>query len=182
MERKNFTIGIICIVIATALVAVLIFFQGDAEKKEKTADNEVKKEQAVGAMPETNENLPIGGTVTTASGKIVRVRVATTPKQRELGLSYFESLQNDEGMLFVFENSGRYPFWMKGMNFPLDIIWLKSAAQGYYGIVHVAKNAQPSSYPDVIDPKVDADAVLEIPGGLSDSFGIKEGSVLQIQK
>jgi uncharacterized membrane protein (UPF0127 family) len=34
------------------------------------------------------------------------------------------SLQQDAGMLFVFDTPGSYGFWMKNTLIPLDIIWL----------------------------------------------------------
>lgn len=36
-----------------------------------------------------------------------------------------ETLAPNEGMLFVFAQPGIHHFWMKGMNFPLDFIWIR---------------------------------------------------------
>ena len=52
------------------------------------------------------------------------VEVADTQASRELGLSGREKMGDDEGILFVFDTPGRYGFWMKDMQFPLDIIWI----------------------------------------------------------
>lgn len=109
----------------------------------------------------SNENLPIVATVTTPNGDIY-VRVAHTDITRELGLSYFKTLPADQGMLFLFDQPGRYPFWMKGMNFPLDIIWLKKVSGDTFQVVYVAENVDPDTYPHSFDPGIDADAVLEI--------------------
>lgn len=32
----------------------------------------------------------------------------------------------DEGMLFIFQSEGQHSFWMRGMLFPLDFIWISS--------------------------------------------------------
>jgi uncharacterized membrane protein (UPF0127 family) len=120
----------------------------------------------------TNESLPISAQVTMPSGQEIQLRVANTNKTRELGLSYFKSLPQDQGMLFLFDNPGIYPFWMKGMNFPLDIIWLKRGQGGDYRVVYVAKNVLPSSYPDSVNPKIEADAVLEINSNLSTVYNL----------
>ncbi len=109
----------------------------------------------------SNEVLPITATMI-ASGGNIYVRVAHTDITRELGLSYFKTLPADQGMLFLFDQSGRYPFWMKGMNFPLDIIWLKKVSDNTFRVVYVAENVDPDTYPRSFDPGVDADAVLEI--------------------
>ena len=46
-------------------------------------------------------------------------------------------LKEDEGMLFVFDHSDKYSFWMKDMNFPIDIIWIGEDLQ----IVFIKKNS-----------------------------------------
>lgn len=52
------------------------------------------------------------------------LEIASTPKQRQIGLSKRTSLCPNCGMLFIFEKEGIYPFWMKDTYVPLDIIWL----------------------------------------------------------
>src|SRR3989338_8360738 len=53
------------------------------------------------------------------NGSIISVEVADTQEKRSKGLGGRESLASDSGMLFVFPDSGKYPFWMKGLSFPL---------------------------------------------------------------
>lgn len=57
-------------------------------------------------------------------GKKIRVDIADTVVTRTQGLSGRTSLAETDGMLFVFENADRYGFWMKDMNFAIDIIWI----------------------------------------------------------
>ena len=53
------------------------------------------------------------------------LEIATTTAQQELGLGDRASLPVSGGMLFVFPfSSAEHCFWMKGMRFALDIIWL----------------------------------------------------------
>lgn len=115
----------------------------------------------------TNEKLPISAVVKTEGGQEINVRVVDESKERELGLSYFKSLPQDQGMLFLFDKPGVYPFWMKGMNFPLDIIWLKRGQDGGYRVIYVASNVLPDSYPNSINPKIEADAALEVNSGVA---------------
>jgi uncharacterized membrane protein (UPF0127 family) len=121
---------------------------------------------------ENNTSLSISAHLTMPNGQEIGVRVADTPKTRELGLSYFKSLPESEGMLFLFDKSGAYPFWMKGMNFPLDIIWLKREEDGGFRVVYLEKNVLPSSYPNTINPKVLSDAILEINSNLSTVYNL----------
>ena len=120
-----------------------------------------------------NTSLPISAYVKVPNGQEIGLRVADDNQERELGLSYFKSLPQDQGMLFVFDKPGIYPFWMKGMNFPLDIIWLKSEQGGGYRVVYVARNVSPSSYPNSINPKTEADAVLEMNSNLSTVYNLE---------
>ena len=52
------------------------------------------------------------------------VEVAVTPEQRQQGLSGRPSLASGAGMLFVFESPMPLQFWMKRMQFPLDMVWI----------------------------------------------------------
>lgn len=52
----------------------------------------------------------------------LRVEVADSPKEREKGLSGRERI--DGGMLFIFEQEGIYPFWMRNTSVPLSIAFI----------------------------------------------------------
>ena len=55
---------------------------------------------------------------------IYAVDLAVTSGERQQGLSGRETMAEDAGMLFVFEEEQPLAFWMKDMRFPLDIIWI----------------------------------------------------------
>ena len=81
--------------------------------------------------------------VTTSTGEEIPVEVADTLKKRSLGLGERTSLKKGWGMLFVFEKREPHRFWMKDMQFPLDIIWLDN-----HRIVHIIHNVQPFNSDD----------------------------------
>lgn len=128
----------------------------------------------------SNETLPISATIITPTREKISVRIADDTNERQLGLSYFKSLPPDQGMLFLFDKLGNYPFWMKDMNFAIDIIWLKRVSLNSFEVVYVAPNIDPSTYPQTIDPKREADAVLEVGVGRAKNFGIVEGVLLKM--
>jgi uncharacterized membrane protein (UPF0127 family) len=107
-------------------------------------------------------------------GAIIHLEIASTAAQQEQGLGGRDSLAQDSGMLFVFIHSSRYPFWMKDMRFPLDIIWLDSS----FSVVHVKKHASPESFPELFTPSRDALYALEVNAGVADRLGISDGVTL----
>lgn len=121
-------------------------------------------------------NLPFISPKTAAiNGSEIKLLIADDEKSRMVGLSNRRSLKEDTGMLFVFEEKDTYGFWMKNMNFPLDIIYLDGNK-----VVDIKKNVQPADEnnpnPEVYTPKAPADKVLEVVAGVSDSLQIIEGS------
>lgn len=86
------------------------------------------------------------------------VDVADTRESRRQGLSGRESLAENEGLLFTFENPGTYPFWMRDMHFPIDIIWIQEDKT----IVGVAENLSPDTFPQTFPPPEPITYVLEV--------------------
>lgn len=107
-------------------------------------------------------------------GKVLDVNLANTPALQEQGLSGVASLNKGTGMLFVFGEMGSRPFWMKDMNFPIDIIWIDEN----FKIVYIKSNATPESYPEIFVPTVEAKYVLEVVSGFATENKIKEGETV----
>src|SRR6266567_8740033 len=93
----------------------------------------------------------------------VMAELADTPASIEHGLSGRASLQEGHGMLFVFNAEYRWGIWMKGMYFPIDIMWAN--AQGI--IVAIAHDVSPASFPRAFWPSQPARYVLEVPAGFA---------------
>jgi len=53
------------------------------------------------------------------------VEVADAPEERTRGLMFRESLPEDQGMLFVFEQEAQHSFWMKDTLIPLSIAFIE---------------------------------------------------------
>ena len=100
--------------------------------------------------------------------KILQVDIADDDCKRTLGLSGKQSL-NDIGMLFVFEKAENYSFWMKDMNFPIDIVWIDDT----FSVVGIEKNLSPSTYPKSYGREYKALYVLEVQANFSEKNNIK---------
>src|SRR5437870_2235982 len=81
-------------------------------------------------------------------GKIFNVAVVETKALQEKGLSGQKDLNSDEGMLFIFNKPDNYGFWMKGMLFPIDILWMDQN----WRIIHIENFVKPETYPKIFYP------------------------------
>jgi len=114
--------------------------------------------------------------------QVFTVEVANSPASRARGLSGRQGLKDSEGMLFVFEEPVVPSFWMKGMRFPIDIIWIRSDK-----VVGFEKNAPPatsinSGQTKIYSPNEPVDRVLEVNAGTVSKFGIRIDQPAEIIK
>ena len=56
--------------------------------------------------------------------KEYKVKLAETDEQQEQGLQNVDKLEDDEGMLFVFDEEEDIWFWMEDTTIPLDVIFI----------------------------------------------------------
>lgn len=126
---------------------------------------EFKDGQAsVGSFMDKRAIVNIGGNNIIAS-------VADTKASRTKGLSGVEYMGPREGKLFVFEEEDFHSFWMKDMNFSIDIIWINELGT----VVDIKENISPSTYPDSFVPRSPALSVLEVNSGYVKEQGVKVG-------
>lgn len=115
----------------------------------------------------------------TIAGKSYRLEVARTDATREQGLSDRLSLPPGTGMRFIFDESGRYTFWMNKMHIPLDMIFLEGGV-----IVNIANNVPfpktAGETPATIHPQQAFSEVIELPAGDADKLGLKIGQRIQL--
>lgn len=105
------------------------------------------------------------------------IEIADNEYETQTGLMYRTSMQSNQGMLFIFENSEKRFFYMKNTKIPLDLIF----ADEHKKIVSFQKNAKPyneSSLPSNVPAKY----VLEINAGLVEKWNIQVGDSLSFTK
>ena len=112
----------------------------------------------------------------------IKVEIADSSEERKQGLGGRESLATDSGMLFVFPESGVYSFWMKGLKFPLDFIWIKDNT-----VLDILRDVKPpdpgqsdESLP-IYQPNQPINKVLEINAGSADKLNIKVSDTISIE-
>ena len=97
------------------------------------------------------------------------VEVVSTPQQRALGLMGRTRLEDNAGMLFVFEQKGTHCFWMKNTLLPLSIAFLADD-----GSIVSIDDMQPQTL-DFHCPMAAVRYALEVKQGGFRSKGIRPG-------
>jgi uncharacterized membrane protein (UPF0127 family) len=112
----------------------------------------------------------------------VGLELARTEPEHEKGLGGHAPLGARDGMLFIFDRPATYSFWMKGMTFALDMMWIDSGK-----VVHLERDVPPpapgapeSSYP-VYTPRAPALYVLEVQAGFAARNGIDVGTTVELR-
>ena len=112
----------------------------------------------------------------------LQVMIADTEPRRVRGLMFEDQLPYDQGMIFVFEESGLYSLWMLNMQFPLDMIWFDQDGK----VVHIEKDVSPCKAAleiatcQSIIPDAEALYILEVTSGFVDKNNITTNSILDI--
>jgi uncharacterized membrane protein (UPF0127 family) len=121
--------------------------------------------------------LHIGSALPTVTidGSVLHVAIADTQATQEKGLGGRTGLAPDEGMLFVFPRDGQYAFWMKDMQFPIDITWIAAD----HTIIYMAQNVSPDTYPHTFAPDANARYVLETASGYMSAHHVKKGDLVR---
>lgn len=110
------------------------------------------------------------------NGNEITLEVVTSIEDQRRGLSNRGSLEYNSGMLFVYKDLAIRSFWMKEMEFPVDIFWIDENSM----IIGIEENVLPESFPDrFISPKP-VPFVLELSGGWSLENDVKIGDLVDI--
>ena len=114
--------------------------------------------------------------VRTVSHKVINFKVwlADTPQRDQQGLMFVRSMDEHEGMLFLFEDSkDPVSMWMKNTYIPLDMLFMNAKGQ----VDYIKVNATPQSLAIIRPPHAEY-AVLELNGGAAQRLGIHEGDTV----
>lgn len=106
----------------------------------------------------------------TIGDKKYKVEIADTTEKQEKGLMGRESLPEDQGMLFIYDEPQDLSYWMKNTLISLDIIFIDDDME----VVSV-KQGQPMSEEPITED--DVQYVLEV----NSNSGIEEGDQLVVE-
>lgn len=127
------------------------------------------------AVYQSRQKFPDNIVQLTIANKSYQLEIANTPTKQQQGLSNRNSMDKDKGMLFEFQKPAAACFWMKDMNFPIDMIWLDSTKK----VIKLQNNVVPATFPKTFCPDQPASYVVELSSGQAQQANLKLGDLLQ---
>jgi uncharacterized membrane protein (UPF0127 family) len=101
------------------------------------------------------------------------IEIADDPGERSRGLMFRQEMDDDHGMLFVFEQNQPVGFWMKNTPLPLDLVFI-----GEDGKVRAIERGEPFSEAPIA-PDEPVQFVLELNAGTAAEAGIENGDLIR---
>ena len=113
---------------------------------------------------------------------VFMVEVADTPESRALGLGGRDAMAPDAGMLFDLGETRIPSFSMRGMRFPLDIIWIDGdmRVQGIEADVPHEPGVPPAELASYA-PDIAVRYVLELNAGMAAEIGLEPGDAIDLR-
>ncbi len=97
----------------------------------------------------------------------LNIEIADNQYEDQQGLMNRSKLDENNAMLFPFDEPKVQTFYMKNTRIPLDLLYISADSI----VLEIARNAKP--YDETTIPsKVESQYVLEINGGMADKWGI----------
>ena len=119
---------------------------------------------------------PVGPSISIGDS-LFGAEIADTPELRSKGLGERDNLAEQTGLLFIFQSGQASSFWMKGMRFPLDFVWIGEDCT----VVDLTENVRhsspetPSSELEIFESASPATYTFEINAGEVRRFDIEIG-------
>ena len=156
-------------IVLLLLVGVFIYSCKEEKNHSKVTriDITFKKEGELSLLKASNDSLI----------QKLNIEIADDDYQTETGLMYRKSMEDNQGMLFIFPDSQYRYFYMRNTEIPLDIIYIDKDL----AIVSIQKNAKPFDETS-LPSEGPAKYVLEIKGGLSTTWNLEKGDKIQFSK
>ena len=130
-----------------------------------------KPDPAIAEMPKVNVTL---------NNVTFSLYAPTDTEGLQKGLSIFDKLEPNEGMIFRGLPVGQQAFWMQDMKFDIDIIWVNKDNE----VIHIVNDASKDSFPTQFKNPADRPSayVIELNAGMAEKHSIYPGTQVTIQQ
>lgn len=188
-RRLSQIVPILLIIVVAIIVTsykddILDSLRSSVEEQEESIPGKILGSVVDDVLPEQkDQDVNISDTIVVVTGESeyeVSIEIADSDEERIQGLMYRESLCDDCGMLFVFDDIRSGGFWMKDCEIPLDIIFIDEEEQ----IIAIKENFEPcSALPcPVYEPEHSYLYALEVNGGWVEGRSVKIGDHVEISE
>lgn len=157
----NFIIRTLVLIILFCMA--LVSCETQTKKEIKTTELSFKKEGELSIYKV--DSLKIGN---------IDIEIADNEYERQTGLMYRTSMENNQGMLFIFEDEQPRSFFMKNTSIPLDILFIDSNNR----IINSIENAAPMSE-ESLRSQGPAQYVLELNAGMIEMWKLQSGDRIE---
>ncbi|NLF84114.1 MAG: DUF192 domain-containing protein [Candidatus Gastranaerophilales bacterium] len=106
-------------------------------------------------------------------GRKIYLEIADTPEKQFKGLMHIKQLPENHGMIFLFNKAEPRSFWMKNMEMPIDIIFLRNRK-----IITIHRNIQPDNGGKLYPSAYKSDCAIEVNAGFCDKYNVQEGDFI----
>jgi uncharacterized membrane protein (UPF0127 family) len=160
ISPKYFKRWIVWVIIGVAGIGILLLAMPQKTEKNSTPMAPMFKKQG---------ELTLNG----KDGKssiTIDIEIADDDSKREVGMMGRPTMEDKQGMLFVFQEEYRASFWMKNTILPLDMLFINKEGT----VITIHKNTTPFSEQTYSASGMTL-FVLEVNAGFTDKYGVKEG-------
>lgn len=149
----------------------------DASATQQVQGHRIRLPKRKAPAVTVGQQLPITAQVELA-GELIKLEVARTPQEQAMGLMYREELAPNRGMLFPLDPPRMPSFWMKNVEIPLDMIFVRDGKVSAIArdVLPCEKTPCPTYGPDIV-----IDQVIELQGGRAKELGLEVGDTVAIQ-
>lgn len=157
------------VVVVLAFLGILVYSCKQEKKQTKVTPVEIKfkQEGELSLLKASNDSLI----------KTLSIEIADDEYQTQTGMMYRKSMEDSQGMLFIFPDSQYRYFYMRNTEIPLDIIYIDEN----HLIVNIQKNAKPFDETS-LPSEGPAKYVLEIKGELSTQWNLEKGDKIEFKR
>ena len=126
--------------------------------------------------------IEVEGASVFINNNLINAEIAASSEELIRGLSGRLEIRDNQGMLFVFPEADLRSFWMKDMNFAIDLLWINNnQIVGFeHNMLPPETGLSDSNLPRFISPSP-VNKVLEFSSGSIEKFDIKVGDEVKIQ-
>lgn len=157
------------IINVVALGLLITFTSCNSKKEDKVLTREISftKEGVLELKKASNDSTLVS----------LDIEIAESEYETQTGLMYRKGMEDNQGMLFIFDGENIKNFYMKNTEFPLDIIYINKNLK----VVNVHQNTVPFSK-NSLSSGVPVQYVLEVNAGLTEKWNLAPGDKIVFER